>query len=66
MDSINQFLKQGMPAGEPPLNLHLPTIKPTAISSMSCAELGANLMKGMQSLQSDKTYTTDEVDWNIV
>ena len=45
-----------------PLNLHLPSAKPTAIGGMSRAELDAELMKGVESLKSGKTYTADEVD----
>lgn len=45
-----------------PLDLHLPYEKPTAVGGMSHAELAAELMKGMESLKSGKTYTTDEVD----
>lgn len=45
-----------------PLNLHLPYAKPTAIGEMSHAELDAELMKGVKSLKSRKTYTADEVD----
>lgn len=45
-----------------PLNLHLPTAKPTAIGNMSRAELDHELTKGVESLKMDKTYTTDEVD----
>lgn len=45
-----------------PLNLHLPSVKPTAIGGMSRADLDAELMKGVRSLRSGKTYTVDEVD----
>ena len=45
-----------------PLNLHLPSAKPTAIGNMSRAELNTELMKGVESLNSGKTYTTDEID----
>lgn len=45
-----------------PLDLRLPTAKPTAIGGMSRAELDAELMKGMDSLKAGKTYTADEVD----
>lgn len=45
-----------------PLDLHLPPRKPIAIGGMSRAELDAELRKGMDSLQSGKTYTVDEVD----
>ena len=45
-----------------PLDLHLPSVKPTAIGGMSRADLDAELMKGVRSLRSGKTYTADEVD----
>ncbi len=45
-----------------PLNLQLPSSKPTAIGSMSREELDAELMKGVESLKSGKTYTADEAD----
>ena len=45
-----------------PLDLHLPTRKPTAIGAMSREELDAELMKGINSLKSGKCYTADEVD----
>lgn len=45
-----------------PLDLHLPRTKPTAIGGMSRAELDVELTKGIESLKSGKTYTTDEVD----
>lgn len=45
-----------------PLNLHLPSTKPTAIGGMTRAELDAELMKGVESMKSGKAYTADEVD----
>ena len=45
-----------------PLDLHLPSAKPTAIGSMSRAEIDAELMKGIDSLKSGRTYTANEVD----
>lgn len=45
-----------------PLDLHLPSAKPIAIGGMSRAELDAELMKGVESLKSGKTYTVDEID----
>jgi hypothetical protein len=45
-----------------PLDLHLPSAKPTAIGGMSRAEIDAELMKGINSLKESKTYTADEVD----
>ncbi len=45
-----------------PFDLHLPSAKPTAIGGMSHAEIDAELLKGIDSLKSGKTYTADEVD----
>jgi len=45
-----------------PLDLRLPSRKPTAIGGMSREELDAELMKGMDSLKSGRTYSVDEVD----
>lgn len=45
-----------------PLDLHLPSGKPVAIGGMSREELNAELMKGVNSLNSKKTYSVDEVD----
>ena len=45
-----------------PLNLQLPSAKPTSIDGMSRAELDAELLKGVEALKSGKTYTADEVD----
>lgn len=45
-----------------PLELHLPSTKPTAIGGMNRAEIDVEIMKGIDSLKSGKTYTADEVD----
>ena len=45
-----------------PLDLHLPSAKPAAIGGMNLAEIDAELMKGIDSLKSGKTYTADEGD----
>ena len=45
-----------------PLDLHLPSAKPTAIGGMSRTGSDTELMKGVRSLRSGKTYTADEVD----
>ena len=45
-----------------PLNLHLPSAKPTAIGGMSRADLDEELTRGMESLKNGKVYTSDEVD----
>ena len=50
-------LKKGMP-----FELRLPSKKPTAIGCMTREQLDAELMKGIESMKSGKTYTADEVD----
>lgn len=45
-----------------PLDLHLPSAKPTAIGNMNRADIDTELKKGMESLKSGKSYTADEVD----
>ncbi|MCM1494564.1 MAG: type II toxin-antitoxin system RelB/DinJ family antitoxin [Bacteroides sp.] len=45
-----------------PFDLRLPSSKPTAIGGMSHEQLDTELMKGIESLKSGKTYTVDEVD----
>ena len=45
-----------------PLDLRLPSRKPTAIGGMSREEVDVELMKGMDSLKSGRAYTADEVD----
>ena len=50
-------LKRGMP-----FELRLPSTKPTAVGDMSREQLNAELMKGVESMKSGKTYTADEVD----
>jgi len=45
-----------------PFALRLPSEKPTAVGGMSRVQLDAELMKGVESMQSGKTYTLDEVD----
>lgn len=45
-----------------PLDLRLPTDKPTAIGGMSRAELDSELNKGLESLKSGRAYSVDEVD----
>lgn len=44
------------------LNFHSHTTIPTSINGMSCDELNTELLKGMDSLKSGKTYTPDEID----
>lgn len=45
-----------------PLNLCLPSPKTTSIGGMGQTELDAELLKGVKSLKSEKTYTADEID----
>lgn len=45
-----------------PLKLQLSPTKPTSIVSMSKDEFDNEIMKGLHSLTSDKTYTIDEVN----
>ena len=45
-----------------PLDLHLPSNKPTAIGGMSRKELDAEIQKGVASLKTGKVYSADEVD----
>ena len=55
--AIMLCLKKGIP-----FELRLPSTKPTAIGGMSREQLDAELMKGVESMKSGKTYTADEVD----
>ena len=45
-----------------PFDLRLPSGKPVAVGSMSREQLDAELMKGVESLKSGKSYTVDEID----
>lgn len=45
-----------------PLDLHLPNETPTAIGGMTNDELSAELMKGMDSFKTAKTYTEKEAN----
>ena len=45
-----------------PFDLRLPSAKPTAIGSMTREQLDTELMKGVESMKSGKSYTADEVD----
>ena len=45
-----------------PLHLYLPSATPTAIGAMTQTELDAELLKGIKSLKTGRTYTADEVD----
>ena len=45
-----------------PFERRHPSAKPTAIGGMSREQLDAELLKGVESMKSGKTYTADEVD----
>lgn len=45
-----------------PLDLHLPSNKPTAIGGLSRKELDAEIQKGVDSLETGIVYSADEVD----
>ena len=45
-----------------PFELRLPSANPTAIGGMTREQLDAELLKGVESMKSGKTYTADEVD----
>ena len=47
---------------KPTVKITTPPIKPTSIGSMSKDEFDNEIMKGLHSLTSDKTYTIDEVN----
>ena len=50
-------LKKGIP-----FELRLPSAKPAGIGEMTREQLDAELMKGIESMYSGKTYTADEID----
>lgn len=50
-------LQRGMP-----FELRLPTKAPLAVGAMSRAELDSELQKGIDSLRSGKSISTDDVD----
>ena len=45
-----------------PLDLRLPVSKPTSIGDMTRDQIDAELTKGLNSLQKERTYTPEEVD----
>lgn len=45
-----------------PLDLHIPSHRPTSICGMNRKELNEELMKGIDSLKFARTYSVDEVD----
>lgn len=50
-------LQKGMP-----FELRLPVNKPTALGSLTRAELDKELQKGIDSISTGKSYSADEVD----
>ena len=47
---------------KPTVKITTPPIKPTSIGAMNKDEIDNEIMKGLYSLISDKTYTVDEVN----
>lgn len=45
-----------------PFDLRLPSAKPVAIGGMTREQFDEEMMKGVESMRSGKTYTADEVD----
>ena len=60
--AIQMFYSQIALTKSLPLKLQLSPTKPTSIGSMSKDEFDKEIMKGLHSLTSDKTYTIDEVN----
>ena len=60
--AIQMFYKQIVLTRSMPLNLQLPPQRPTAIGGMTREELDKELLLGMESVKSGRTYTLDEVD----
>ena len=60
--AIQMFYSQIALTKSLPLKLQLSPTKPTSIGSMSKDEFDNEIMKGLHSLTSDKTYIIDEVN----
>lgn len=60
--AIQMFYSQIVLQKGMPFDLRLPSRKPAAIDSMTREQLDAELMKGIESMKSGKTYPADEVD----
>lgn len=60
--AIQMFYSQIALTKSLPLKLQLSPTKPTSIGSMSKDKFDNEIMKGLHSLTSDKTYTIDEVN----
>ena len=63
--AIQMFYSQITLTKSLPLQLQLSPAKPTSIGSMSKDEFDNEIMKGLHSLTSDKTYTIDEVNFEF-
>lgn len=48
-----------------PLNLQLPSSEPATLQQLSKSELDAELRKGIESLKTGKSYSTDTVDQKL-
>lgn len=48
-----------------PLNLQLPSSEPATLQQLSKSELDAELRKGIESLKTGKSYSTDIVDQKL-
>ncbi len=60
--AIQMLYSQIVLKGGMPFDLRLPQKNPTAIGAMTREQLNAELVKGIESIKSDGTYTADEVD----
>ena len=60
--AIQMLYSQIVLRKEIPFDLRLPSGKAVADDSMSREQLDAELMKGVESLKSGKSYTVDEID----
>lgn len=60
--AIQMFYSQIALTKSLPLKLQLSPIKPTSIGAMNKDEIDNEIMKGLHSLTSYKTYTIDEVN----
>lgn len=60
--AIQMFYSQIVLTRGMPLDLRLPSRKPTAIGSLTCAELDGLLQSGLDSLNSGNALSETEVD----
>lgn len=61
-EAIGMFLKQVVLQRGIPFEVKLSVEKPVAIGSMTKEQIDRELQKGMDSLKSGKSYTSDEVE----